>query len=543
MSIGGLNHVLKIPPVFPSFSTLHLGAAQRLRTLRKSRGLIFVLSLIWLLTACRPSQNPAILPSPSETPPVQASPLPTNTVPPADETPVPVSTNTAVPEILPTFTPTQLPPPPYTHMGMELISTKFVQKVPMALDAGAGWIRWNGIFWGSIESQEGLRNWEQVSDFETYAQAVSGAGMNLIAIVRRTPAWAQAAPGYLCGPILPEKLESFGRFMYDLVARYSQPPYNVKYWELGNEPDVAPSLAQSQYPYGCWGDLADPYYGGRYYAEMLKIAYPQIKAADPTAQVLVGGLLLDCDPNNPPLLATGAPKDCTPARFLEGILLAGGGSFFDGISFHAYDYYWNNASGFINGSWGLGQTPGLPASYYKAAYLRNLLSAYEVPNKYLLNTETALLCGRNENEAICKTDEFNQIKANYVLQSYAVAKGEGLLANIWFHYEGGWRFSGLVSESFDPYPAVDAYRLAAQMLDGTLPFGKVEEFPNVIGYKFLNPTAEGHEEFWVIWSLDGLPTSLTLPQQPVQLMDVYGNPLPLSQTLEITAAPIYVQIK
>ena len=45
------------------------------------------------------------------------------------------------------------------------------------------------------------------------------------------------------------------------------------------------------------GDLFignDPYYGGGYYAEMLKIVYPQIKAADPEAQILIGGLLLFC---------------------------------------------------------------------------------------------------------------------------------------------------------------------------------------------------------------------------------------------------------
>jgi hypothetical protein len=39
-------------------------------------------------------------------------------------------------------------------------------------------------------------------------------------------------------------------------------------------------------------------FGGEYYGNMLKIVYPAIKSADPQAQVLVGGLLLDCDPVN-----------------------------------------------------------------------------------------------------------------------------------------------------------------------------------------------------------------------------------------------------
>jgi hypothetical protein len=83
--------------------------------------------------------------------------------------------------------------------------------------------------------------------------------------------------------------------MHDLVARYSVPPYNVKYWELWNEPDVDPALAGligGDIPFGCWGDSTDPYYGGGYYAEMLKAVYPRIKAADPQAQVARGRIAL-----------------------------------------------------------------------------------------------------------------------------------------------------------------------------------------------------------------------------------------------------------
>lgn len=39
-----------------------------------------------------------------------------------------------------------------------------------------------------------------------------------------------------------EKLGAFGDFMYATVQKYSQPPYNVKYWEMWNEPDAATSF-------------------------------------------------------------------------------------------------------------------------------------------------------------------------------------------------------------------------------------------------------------------------------------------------------------
>jgi hypothetical protein len=116
----------------------------------------------------------------------------------------------------------------------------------------------------------------------------SDRGLNIILIIRSTPSWAQKRSGVSCGAVKFEKLSAFSKFVGDAVARYSNPPYNVKYWELGNEPDIDPSLVPSDNPFGCWGDDTDLYYGGGYYAEMLKQIYPVIKAADPEAHVLIG---------------------------------------------------------------------------------------------------------------------------------------------------------------------------------------------------------------------------------------------------------------
>jgi hypothetical protein len=121
-----------------------------------------------------------------------------------------------------------------------------------------------------------------------------------------------------------------------LYARYSVAAYNVKYWELWNEPDIYPSIFSGDNEYVYWVDQNDSYNAGGYYAEMLKVVYPQIKAADPQAQVLIGGLLLDCDPR-PGAGCAVVGHDPKPSKFLEGILSNNGGPYFDGISSHAYD--------------------------------------------------------------------------------------------------------------------------------------------------------------------------------------------------------------
>lgn len=508
-----------------------------------------MVGLALFLLACSPTKIPPdpIRTGPTNTPLSQTTPpaLETQTNVGGEETSPPTLSPTIPPTSTPepppsaTFTPTPLPSPAFTHMGIEVVGENYLTTIPEMKNAGAGWIRYNAVFWANIEPQEGVRNWTQAAGLESRAQAVSEAGMNFIAIVLFAPAWAQEVPGFACGSILPEKYAAFGQFMHDLVARYSGPPYNIKYWELGNEPDIPPFVVPGDSLYGCWGNPDEPYYGGTAYAEMLKVVYPQIKAADPEAQVLVGGLLLDCDPNNAPLLASGESKDCRAARFMEGILQNGGGPYFDGISFHAYDYYWTGDNKFIN-AWRAGSNQGRPVVYYKTAYLRELLSRYGFPNKFLMNTETALLCGRDLGEAICATEEFQLTKANYVAQSFTVARGENLTANIWYHYQKGWRASGLVSKNLQPYPALNAYRFVSQMLDGTVPLLEIQEFPNVVGYQFIKPAPEGDQEIWVLWSSEGLPSTIHLPEAPSQMYDVLGQPLPSSQTVQVTQAVLYL---
>jgi alpha-L-arabinofuranosidase len=108
--------------------------------------------------------------------------------------------------------------------------------------------------------------------------------------------------------------------MHDAVERYSAPPYNVKYWEIYNEPDAPKNTNEPPYGmiYGCWGISGDTYFGGEAYGEMLKVVYPYIKSANSSAQVLVGGLLLDCDPRT---VCTTGPGSIPP-KFLNGILSA-----------------------------------------------------------------------------------------------------------------------------------------------------------------------------------------------------------------------------
>jgi hypothetical protein len=420
----------------------------------------------------------------------------------------------------------QVPTEPIPGMELESIPEK---RLTLAVDAGAYWIRRNAILWSDVERTEGKLNWSVALGLEKEMALTTSKGAEMVMIVRSTPAWAQKIPGYFCGPILPEKLPAFANFLYEAVRRYSVPPYNVLYWELGNEPDIDPALTAKDSPFGCWGDASDPYYGGGQYAEMLKVVYPRIKEANPDAQVLVGGLLLDCDPINPP-----EGKNCAPARYLEGILKGGGGPFFDGVSYHAYDYY-TGFQTYTNPNWHSSHLTYGPVLIPKGRYLRSVLNANGAPGKFLINTESGLVCGRDGTEPDCQSPEFEQTKASYVALANVSALAESLRGNLWYSLTG-WRGTALVDKNLQPLPAYDAYKTSAEQILKARFIRELTDFPGLRGYELER---EG-QRLWFLVSSDGLAHTITLPNQPVSILDVFGAPLPVAVELTVDASPVYI---
>jgi hypothetical protein len=222
----------------------------------------------------------------------------------------------------------------------------------------------------------------------------------------------------------------------------------------------------------------------------------QIKAADPQAR-LMGRLLLDCDPLDPPLDDNRQKRDCHPSLYLEGVLKAGGGEYFDGVSFHAYDFYWIKPL-YWNPGWHSDSETTGPALINKARYLRSLLDQYGYSDKYLVNSEVALLCGRDGKEEVCQSDDFQHAKANYVAQANASALAKGLRANIWFSVSG-WRASALISADLEPNLAYDAFKIQRRT-SGSKFSRDVTQYPGVKGYEFVRSDGS---RIWMLWALDG----------------------------------------
>lgn len=439
-----------------------------------------------------------------------------------------------------------------TVFGVEMTSIEESAGLGEVAQAGASWIRLNGLRWSDIEPVEGQRNWSAVAGLEQQLLQAAEKNLQVILVVRQAPEWARKFPVASCGPVKESKLGALANFMADLAARYGAPPYHVKYWEIWNEPDVVPELAlqiSGTDPFGCWGDSSDTYYGGGYYAAMLKAIYPRLKAADPEARVIIGGLLLSCNP------ATGGcsnAQDVHASKFFEGILANDGGQYFDGVGYHNYDYFVIGKTGaYTSPKWSSAWNTTGPASIAKARFLNELMVDYGVTGKYLINTETALLCGGFADPpggAGCDASPdspYELTKAYYVVQSYASAIAEGLRGNVWYHVTG-WRNSGLLYDDLSPRPAFTAFQIARNTLNDAAFLGEVTSLDtggvaNVKGYKFRRHNGR---QVWVLWSLDGQSHTIRLAEAPREVRDAFGNaPASLADAAElvVTLEPVYVE--
>lgn len=410
-----------------------------------------------------------------------------------------------------------------------------------AEDLQTGWARLNQrISWRELQPNEGdAIQWDRLAGFERELRGLKTAGINPIVIVDDYPRWVTRndvrydGQPTSCGPIRSDRFDDFALFMRKLISRYGTSEFNVKNWELGNEPDVDPNLLPPDFPFGCWGDIGDPYYGGEYYGEMIKVVGKAIKEEDSRAKVWIGGLLLDV-PN------TTNPSKGKPERFLAGILRSGAAPYFDVLPYHAYPTYVNvkmdydlNAGPWTD--WG-GNALG------KAKYLQGILSEYGVEKPLFLD-ETGLMCPEyyswcNEPDAA-----FYDMQANHVVRMFVRGLSGGVKGIIWYTLDGpGWRYTGLLERDAEPKPVYIAYQQLNIQLFRTRYVGPVDHGAGVEAYAF----SRGAEHVHVIWAVEDESFQIDVPQTKlVQALDRDGQSLtPVSvggsYQFSVGFEPIYI---
>ncbi|OFJ52471.1 cellulase family glycosylhydrolase [Mycolicibacterium grossiae] len=172
------------------------------------------------------------------------------------------------------------------------------------------------IPWAGVEQTQGQFTWTNV---DRTIDAAVARNMAILGIVNATPAWA-VVPG--APPITgrPASAAQYAEFCERVAARYQG---KVSAYEIWNEPNGSQFFAPTPDPAA--------------YTELLRAAYPRIKAVDARATV-IGGVLGS--------VIDWGTWTVNPVTFLQQMYAAGAHGSFDALSFHPYQYTLKFSEGF-----------------------------------------------------------------------------------------------------------------------------------------------------------------------------------------------------
>jgi polysaccharide biosynthesis protein PslG len=286
---------------------------------------------------------------------------------------------------------------------------------------GAAWLRVD-INWHAVQL-----NGPQAYDWwhvDRVIQAARARGLKVLALIAYTPPWARPPGGTDMSP--PADISQFANFARTAVQRYA--PVGVRDWEIWNEPNLGMF----------WAPAPDP----AKYAALLAMTYDTIKATDPHANVLSGGL-------SP---APDGPTTMAPVTFLQRIYQAGARGKFDAVAHHPSNYPYMPMKPEPDYNWNAfgGVTPKL----------NETMVANGDGHKKIWGTEMGAPTVQG------MTPEY---VADYLTEAYTVWKSWSYTGPLlWFSYRDAWydpddpeaNFGLVRTDGTPKEPALSAYRAA-----------------------------------------------------------------------------------
>jgi hypothetical protein len=185
------------------------------------------------------------------------------------------------------------------------LSTIGAGDVDRELDAvaktSASWLRVL-IPWNLIETAKGRYDWGQT---DVVINAAAAHNLRVLGVIAFTPDWAKAPGTFYSAP--PDAASDYADFAGAVARRYGG---QVSSWQLWNEPNLPMFFGFTPH-------------NAPKYTELVKAAYPAIKAVQPNSTVVLAGL-------------SRLPGDESPPAFLASVYAAGGKGSFDAAAAHPY---------------------------------------------------------------------------------------------------------------------------------------------------------------------------------------------------------------
>ncbi len=379
-------------------------------------------------------------------------------------------------------------------------------------DSGAAWTR-IVINWSEIEKTAPVQGQPPVYDlgalqwYDNRLRQISEIGVNIIAAINTPPAWASNSQ--ICPAITLDHADEYKQFLTDIVTRYSQPPFNIRTWEIFNEADAN---IKEVYGGNCFGTY------GTIYSKILQKSHEAIKAIDPNATILMGGIAYDEFTYN------GGPFY---RYFPDELMLAGGASYFDALNFHYFpDYHdewerWNPPNPPPTCSIPI-SSEGFPAYdgsgidlIAKKNNLTNRMGTCYGANKPIWLTELAQHGYINDPLSL-------KNQAYYLIKGYSRGLAAGIKNITWFALadaNDGYDQGLLYPNTFSPKPAYYAFKTLVRQLNN-YKYNRTLNLPGGEAYVFRS-SYEG--EKIVAWG-NNVPMRLS-PATALEMTDYLGNVL------------------
>jgi hypothetical protein len=390
------------------------------------------------------------------------------------------------------------------------------------------------VDWRRIEFTEGYNDaytnvrggfdWTAITPVDESLAAVAGAGMKPILLVANPPDWALTTPGTQ-GPLRSDKVDDYVSFVRRLVERYAGAPYYVEHIVLWPEPDArqfgASGCGSNQLHSG-WGDRPTEF------VQMLQRAYPAVKAAAPSVQVVLGALAYDnwCGANTPGF--NSGSNGLFNYRFLDDVIAGGGASFFDAFAFNAYLIY---APGWEQ------QAAGYDVAA-KVGYIRERFPS--LSSKSALVLESGIWSDASVAVPVRMPDgSIGTVVPNEMWQAGYPAKlfSRGLSANLatvlWYGLVDapGDVQRGMLSQSGGEKPSFFGFKQAVLRLGSVTYLSPVQARDvsggTVEGYVFGTQAGGRTAVLWAVGDLAANATAtVDLPGGNLRGYDVFGNRIP-----------------
>ncbi len=318
------------------------------------------------------------------------------------------------------------------------------------VESQTAWVRFQ-LLWKTVEPQNTTPDQYDWTELDNSLNATRDTDVQVILTIEGNPSWAAISAG---GPVT--NTADLIEFVSAVVQRY---PF-IHYIELYNEPDAL-------IRYGL---------KGAQYAAMLKAVYPAIKAANPMAQVVFGGLALDWFSDQ------GGPFD---RNFLADVLSGCGTAVcFDVMNFHYYPFFrlqWEAYGRDIIG---------------KTNYVRQVLASHNFARPMMV-TETDWPSGLSWSTP--------ELAARYVAKVYARGMAAGLLPVIWFAMidatpgAPGLLDSTTIPGQLIPRPSYSAFQVANRMFSNlryVRSLTQTGDSSPIEGYQFVTAAGKRLDIYW-----------------------------------------------